>query len=114
LLIIESQARAKFNEFDSTLKTARDGKRDVAVAIVSTKHSDSLMTAIRSGLRSMTDEEASVLRSRQRALVLELRNGDYIHTERGFGYKFLVPGMNREAVSGRARYDGVTNLSTIA
>ena len=78
LLIIESQARAKFNEFDSTLKTARDGRRDVAVAIVSTKHSDSLMTAIRSGLRSMTDEEASVLRSRQRALVLELRNGDYI------------------------------------
>ena len=78
LLIIESQARAKFNEFDSTIKIARGGKRDAAVAIVSTKHSDSLMTAIRTGLRGITDEEAAVLRSRQKALVIELRNGDLV------------------------------------
>ena len=78
LLIIESQARAKFSEFDSTIKVARNGKRDLAVGIVSTKHSDSLMTSIRSGLQSMTEEEASVLRSRQKELVLELRDGDMV------------------------------------
>ena len=78
LLIIESQSRAKFGEFDSTIKIARDGKRDAAMAIVSTRHSDSLMTAIRSGLQSMTAEEASVLRARQKSLVIELRNGDMV------------------------------------
>ena len=78
LLIIESQSRAKFNEFDSTIKIARSGNRDAAVAIVSTKHSDSLMTALRTGLRAMTDEEAAVLRSRQKSLVIELRNGDLV------------------------------------
>src|SRR2546423_9359901 len=78
MLMIESLTRAKLAELDSTIKLALSGKRDVAASIVKTPHSDSLMTAIRSGLRSMTDEEANVLRSRQRALVLELRNGDYI------------------------------------
>lgn len=78
LLIIESESRAKFGEFDSTIKIARDGKREAAVAIVSTKHSDSLMTAIRSGLQSMTTEEASMLRARQKSLVIELRNGDMV------------------------------------
>ena len=78
LLIIESQSRAKFGEFDSTIKLMRDGKRDLAVSIVSTKHSDSLMTSIRSGLQAMTNEEASVLRSRQRALVTEMRSADMV------------------------------------
>src|SRR5438045_7191270 len=36
------------------------------------------MTSIRSGLQSMTEEEASVLRSRQKELVLELRDGDMV------------------------------------
>lgn len=78
LLILESQSRAKFSEFDSTIKLAREGKRELAISIVSTRHSDSLMTAIRSGLQAMTLEEASVLRSRQKALVTELRNGDIV------------------------------------
>jgi CHASE3 domain sensor protein len=78
LLIIESQTRAKFAEFDSTVKLAGHGKRDLAVSIVSTKHSDSLMTSIRSGLQAMTSEEANVLRSRQRALVTELRSADMV------------------------------------
>ena len=78
LLMIESESRAKFGEFDSTIKIARDGKRDAAMAIVSTKHSDSLMTAIRSGLQSMTTEEAAMLRARQKSLVIELRNGDMV------------------------------------
>ncbi len=78
LLILESRSRAKFSEFDSTIKLAREGKRELGVSIVSTKHSDSLMTAIRSGLQAMTNEEASVLRSRQKALVTELRNGDIV------------------------------------
>jgi len=78
LLIIESQSRAKFNEFDSTIKIARSGNRDLAVRIVSTKHSDSLMTSIRTGLQAMTEEEASVLRNRQQALVTEMRSGDMV------------------------------------
>src|SRR5207249_5742176 len=40
--------------------------------------SDSLMTAIRSSLQSMTAEEASLLRGRQQVLVTELRHGDLI------------------------------------
>ena len=43
-----------------------------------------------------------------------LRNGDYVHTERGFGYKFVVPGMNQDGAPSRARYNGVTDLSTTA
>jgi DNA-binding response OmpR family regulator len=57
--------------------------------------------------------DVCILRLRKKFRPL-LRNGDYIHTERGFGYKFVVPGMNREAVSGGLRYDTVTNLSTTA
>jgi len=78
LLIIESQTRAKFIEFDSTIQLARAGKREAAASVVRTSHSDSLMTAIRSGLQSMTSEEASILRARQRTLVTELRNGDMV------------------------------------
>src|SRR5438105_123033 len=78
LLIIESQSRAKFNEFESTIKLARSGKRDQAVSIVSTKHSDSLMTSIRTGLQAMTNEEANVLRNRQKALVTELQSADMV------------------------------------
>ncbi|PYO45927.1 MAG: hypothetical protein DMD72_13920 [Gemmatimonadetes bacterium] len=78
LLIIESQSRAKFNEFDSTIKIARGGNRDLAMSIVATKHSDSLMTSIRTGLQAMTNEEASVLRSRQKVLVTDLRSGDMV------------------------------------
>ena len=78
LLIIESLSRAKLAELDSTIKLERAGKREVAVSIVRTTHSDSLMTAVRSGLQSMTDEEASLLRGRQKTLVMELRHGDLI------------------------------------
>jgi CHASE3 domain sensor protein len=78
LVTIESKSRQKFAEFDSTISIARAGKRDAAVAIISTRHSDSLMTTIRAGLQSMTADEASALRDRQRALVIDLRNGDMI------------------------------------
>jgi CHASE3 domain sensor protein len=78
LLVIESQARAKFAEFDSVISLARVGKRDQAVAVVSTRHSDSLMTTIRSGLQTMTSEEASMLRARQQSLVGDLRTGDMV------------------------------------
>lgn len=78
LLIIESLARRKSAELDATIKLARAGKREDALRIVSTPSSDSLMTAIRSGLRSMTDEEAKILRSRQRDLVTELRRADMV------------------------------------
>ena len=78
LLIIESLSRTKLAELDSTIKLERAGRRDQAVSIVKTTHSDSLMTAIRSGLQYMTAEEATLLRSRQKALVTELRHGDLI------------------------------------
>ena len=78
LLIIESQTRAKFKEFDSTVRLARSGRRDVAVSIVNTKHSDSVMTSIRTGLQAMTSEEATLLRDRQQALVSDLRSGDMV------------------------------------
>jgi CHASE3 domain sensor protein len=78
LLIIESLSRRKIAELDSTIRLARKGKRDEALSVVRTPHSDSVMTAIRSGLRSMTDEEAKILRSRQRDLVTELREGDMV------------------------------------
>ena len=48
------------------------------MSIVATKHSDSLMTSIRTGLQAMTNEEASVLRSRQKVLVTDLRSGDMV------------------------------------
>src|SRR6266516_2459758 len=78
LLIIESLSRTKLAELDSTIKLERAGRRDAAVSIVKTTHSDSLMTAIRSGLQSMTADEASLLRGRQKVLVTELRHGDLI------------------------------------
>ena len=78
LVTIEARSRQKFAEFDSTISIARAGKRDAAVAIISTRHSDSLMTAIRAGLQSMTADEASALRDRQRALVIDIRNGDMV------------------------------------
>jgi CHASE3 domain sensor protein len=78
LLIIESLSRTKLAELDSTIKLERAGRRDQAVSIVKTTHSDSLMTAIRSSLQSMTAEEASLLRGRQKVLVTELRHGDLI------------------------------------
>ncbi len=78
LLTIDSLSHAKLAELDSTLKLERTGNRDAAVSIVKTSHSDSLMTSIRSGLQTMTAEEASLLRSRQQALVSELHRGDMI------------------------------------
>jgi CHASE3 domain sensor protein len=78
LLMIESLSRAKLAELDSTIRLERAGKRDLAVSIVKTSHSDSLMTAIRTGLQGMTDEEGSLLRARQRSLVSELNRGDLV------------------------------------
>ena len=78
LLIIESLSRAKLSELDSTIKLANSGKREQALGTVKTARSDSLMTAIRSGLQGMIADEASLLRARQRALVTELRQADMI------------------------------------
>ncbi len=78
LLTIDSLSHAKLAELDSTLKLERSGNRDAAVSTVKTSHSDSLMTSIRLGLQTMTAEEASLLRSRQQALVSELHRGDMI------------------------------------
>ncbi len=78
LLIIESLSRRKVSELDSTIRLVRAGKRDVALAVVRARYSDSLMTAIRSSLRSMTDEEATFLRARQRDLVTDMRQGDMV------------------------------------
>jgi CHASE3 domain sensor protein len=78
LLMIESLSRTKLAELDSTIRLERAGKRDLAVNIVKTSHSDSLMTAIRTGLQGMTDEEGSLLRARQQALVSELNRGDLV------------------------------------
>jgi CHASE3 domain sensor protein len=78
LLAVESLSRAKIAEFDSTIKLERAGQRDQALAIVRTTHSDSLMRAIRSGLRGMSAEEENLLRDRQHALVTELHRGDMI------------------------------------
>lgn len=78
LILVENQSRAKFTELDSTIKIAREGNRDAAVAVVRTNHSDSLMTAIRSGLQTMTTAEGSFLRARQKSLVKELRTGDMV------------------------------------
>jgi CHASE3 domain sensor protein len=78
LLIIESLSRRKVAELDSTIKLARSGKREAALAVVRTRYSDSVMTAIRSSLRAMTEEEAKVLRDRQKDLVTELRQADMV------------------------------------
>ena len=78
LTTVESQSHAKFAELDSTIRLARDGRRDAAAAIVRTGHSDSLMTAIRSGLQTMTTAEGAFLRTRQKSLVRELRTGDMV------------------------------------
>jgi CHASE3 domain sensor protein len=78
LLILESLTRNKLVELDSTIKLERAGKHDLAVGIVRTHQSDSVMTLIRSGLQSMTEEEATLLRTRQRVLVTELHRGDMI------------------------------------
>ncbi|MFL5485347.1 MAG: CHASE3 domain-containing protein [Gemmatimonadaceae bacterium] len=78
LLAIESASRSKLAELDSTIRLARDGKHDVAIGILRTSHSDSLMTAIRVGLQSMNEGEARALRARQRDLVIELHRGDMI------------------------------------
>ena len=78
LLIIESLSRRKLAELDSTIKLARAGKKSDALAVTRRPFSDSLMTSIRSSLRSMTDEEAQVLRGRQRDLVNDMRDADMV------------------------------------
>jgi CHASE3 domain sensor protein len=78
LLMIESLSRAKLAELDSTIRLERSGKRDLALSAVKAARSDSLMTAIRSNLQSMTADEATLLRNRQKSLVTELRHGDLI------------------------------------
>ncbi|HEX9083298.1 MAG TPA: CHASE3 domain-containing protein [Gemmatimonadaceae bacterium] len=78
LLIIDSLSRGKLTELDSTIRLERAGKHDLAVTIVKTTHSDRVMTSIRSGLQSMTADEASLLRERQQSLVAELHRGDMI------------------------------------
>lgn len=78
LLIIESLSRRKLAELDSTIKLARAGKKTEALSFTRKLYSDSLMTAIRSSLRSMTDEEAQILRARQRDLVNDMRDADMV------------------------------------
>lgn len=78
LLIIESLSRRKLAELDSTIKLARAGRKTDALSFTRKPYSDSLMTAIRSSLRAMTDEEAQVLRARQRDLVNDMRDADMV------------------------------------
>jgi len=78
LLIIESLSRRKLAELDSTIKLARAGKKTEALSFTRKPYSDSLMTAIRSSLRAMTDEEAQVLGARQRDLVNNMRDADMV------------------------------------
>jgi CHASE3 domain sensor protein len=75
---IDALSRAKLVELDSTVKLERTGRHELAVAIVKTTQSDILMHSIRSGLQSMTEVEAGLLRSRQQTLVRELHRGDMI------------------------------------
>lgn len=75
---VEALSHAKLAEFDSTIKLERAGKHDLAMSIVRTSHSDSVMTSIRSGLQKTTVEEANLLRDRQQALAEELHHGDLI------------------------------------
>ena len=78
LLTVESLSNAKLSLLDSRIKLEGAGKHDLAVSIVGTNLSDSLMTSIRSTLQAMTADEASLLRDRQQALVAELHRGDMI------------------------------------
>ncbi len=78
LLIIESLSKRKLAELDSTIKLARAGKKNEALSFTRKPYSDSLMTSIRSSLRAMTDEEAQVLRARQRDLVNNMRDADMV------------------------------------
>jgi CHASE3 domain sensor protein len=78
LLIIESLSRRKLAELDSTIKLARAGRKTDALSFTRKPYSDSLMTSIRSSLRAMTDEEAQVLRARQRDLVNDMRDADMV------------------------------------
>jgi CHASE3 domain sensor protein len=78
LLAIESLSKGRLAEFDSTIKLERTGHRDQAVSTVRAAHSDSVMTVIRSGLQGMIVEEGSLLRSRQKSLVNDLRQADMI------------------------------------
>jgi len=78
LLIIESLSRRKLAELDSTIKLARAGKKTEALSFTRKPYSDSLMTSIRSGLRAMTEEEAQILRARQRDLVNDMRDADMV------------------------------------
>jgi CHASE3 domain sensor protein len=75
---IEALVRAKLSEMDSTIKLAQNGHRDVALAIVSTNRSDSLVTSINSGLQGMVNAEQALLKERQRDLTGELRQGDMV------------------------------------
>lgn len=78
LLSIESASRSKLAELDARIELARQGKREQAINLVTMAHSDSLMTEIRSGLQSMTNDEAANLRNLQQSLVRELRRGDLV------------------------------------
>lgn len=78
LLIIESLSRRKLAELDSTIKLARAGKKTEALSFTRKPYSDSLMTSIRSSLRAMTEEEAQVLRARQKDLVNDMRDADMV------------------------------------
>ena len=78
LLIIESLSRRKLAELDSTIRLVRNGKQADALITARKPLSDSLMTAIRSRLRAMTDEEAAVLRARQKDLVNDMHDADMV------------------------------------
>ena len=77
-LRVESLVKTKFAELDSTIRLARAGNRDAALGIARTSHSDSLMTAIRSGLQGSINAEQALLRTRQSDLATELRAGDLV------------------------------------
>jgi len=78
LLIIESLSRRKLAELDSTINLARAGKKSDALGFARKPLSDSLMMSIRSSLRAMTDEEAQVLRARQKDLVNDMHDADMV------------------------------------
>ncbi|HST06957.1 MAG TPA: CHASE3 domain-containing protein [Gemmatimonadaceae bacterium] len=78
LSVVESLAKAKLAEFDSTIRLERNGQHDQALAAVRNAHSDSEMTLLRSSLKAISVEEASLLRGRQRELVTDLRQADMI------------------------------------
>jgi CHASE3 domain sensor protein len=78
LLIIESLSRRKMAELDSTINLARAGRKSDALSFARKPFSDTLMTSIRSSLRAMTDEEAKVLRERQKDLVNDMHDADMV------------------------------------